>query len=350
MNKKEFSRIAVIGAGSWGTALGNLLAESGKKVDLWVREKEVFEEIKRQRVNRTFLPDVKLSSVLNPVTSLKEALFEKDLVVLAIPSHVFREVITGLRPYLHSDACLMAATKGIENESLMLMSEVTEEVLGRKSLTGLACLAGPSFASEVSRKLPTAVTIASHDIAYAEKLQKVFNRDFFRVYVSDDLLGAQLGGAMKNVIAIAAGVCDGLGFGHNARAALITRGLAEITRLGVSIGCNAHTFAGLAGLGDLVLTCTSGLSRNRTVGYRIGKGENLEEITEGMKMVAEGVRTTRSAYQLGRRNEVVMPITHEMYRILYEEKNPKEAGRDLMMRDLKVEMENRDFGTCSGNA
>ncbi len=339
MNAKGFSRIAVIGAGSWGTALGNLLAENEEKVDLWVREVEVFQEIKTQGVNKTFLPDVKLSSALNPVTSLKEALFEKELVVLAVPSHVFREVISDLRPYLHSEICLMAATKGIENESLMLMSEVTEDVLGAEFKPEFGSLSGPSFASEVSRKLPAAVTIASHDLVYAERLQRVFNRDFFRVYVSDDLLGVQLGGAMKNVIAIAAGICDGLGFGYNARAALITRGLAEITRLGVSIGCNAHTFAGLAGLGDLVLTCTSGLSRNRTVGYRIGKGENLEEITGGMKMIAEGVRTTKSAYQLGIRKEVAMPITTEMYRILYEKKKPKEAVRDLMMRDLKVELE-----------
>ena len=340
MNGKGFSRIAIIGAGSWGTALGNLLAENGKEVDLWVREEEVFQQIREQGVNRVFLPDVKLSPFLKPVSSFEEALFKKELVVLAIPSHVFREVITGIRPYLPPDISLMAATKGIENESLMLMSQVTEDVLDTKCIPEFGCLAGPSFASEVSRKLPAAITIAGRDMAYAEKLQKVFNRDFFRVYVSDDILGVQLGGAMKNVIAIAAGVCDGLGFGHNARAALITRGLAEITRLGVSIGCNAHTFAGLAGLGDLVLTCTSDLSRNRTVGYRIGKGESLEEITVGMRMVAEGVKTTKSAYQLGRRNEVVMPITNEMYRILYEEKKPKEAVRDLMMRDLKVELEN----------
>ena len=339
MNTKVFSRIAVIGAGSWGTALGNLLAENSKKVDLWVREAEVFQEIKTQGVNKTFLPDVKLSPSLNPVTSLKEALFDKELVVLAVPSHVYREVITDLRPYLHSGLCLMAATKGIENESLMLMSQVTEDVLGAEFKPEFGSLSGPSFAGEVSRRLPAAVTIAGHDLVYAERLQRVFNRDFFRVYVSDDLFGVQLGGAMKNVIAIAAGICDGLGFGYNARAALITRGLAEITRLGVSIGCNAHTFAGLAGLGDLVLTCTSGLSRNRTVGYRIGKGEDLEEITGGMKMVAEGVRTTKSAYQLGRRRKVVMPITSEMYRILYEKKKPKEAVRDLMMRDLKVELE-----------
>ena len=298
MNRDKFSRIAVIGAGSWGTALGNLLADNGREVDLWVREKEVFQQISGQRINRSFLPNLKLSPTLKPVTSFKEALFEKELVVLAIPSHVFREVLIGMRPYLHSRISLMAATKGIENESLMLMSQVTEDVLDKKWSLKFGSLAGPSFADEVSRKQPTAVTIGCGDMAYAEKLQKVFNRNFFRVYVSDDLFGVQLGGAMKNVIAIAAGVCDGLGFGYNARAALITRGLAEITRLGVSAGSNAHTFAGLAGIGDLVLTCTSDLSRNRTVGFRIGKGETLEEITGGMEMVAEGVRTTKSAYQL----------------------------------------------------
>ncbi len=338
MNKEKFSRIAVIGAGSWGTALGNLLADNGKKVDLWVREKEVFQQINEQGINRTFLPDVKLSPSLKPVASFEEALFEKELAVLAIPSHVFRKVLTDLKPYLPSRISLMAATKGIENESLMLMSQVAEDVLGKRSLE-FGCLAGPSFASEVSRKLPTAVSIACRNMDDAEKLQKAFNRDFFRVYASDDLLGVQLGGAMKNVIAIAAGVCDGLGFGYNARAALITRGLAEITRLGVSAGSNAHTFSGLAGLGDLVLTCTSDLSRNRTVGFRIGKGEILEDITGGMKMVAEGVRTTKSAYQLGKRKGVVMPITNEMYRILYEGKRPGDAARELMLRDLKVELE-----------
>lgn len=338
MNKDIFSRIAVIGAGSWGTALGNLLADNGKKVDIWVREKQVFQQIKEQRINKVFLPDVKLSPSLKPVTSFEEALFEKELAVLAIPSHVFRKVLTGLKPYLPSRIFLMAATKGIENESLMLMSQVAEDVLGNRSLE-FGCLAGPSFASEVSRKLPTAVSIACRDMAQTEKLQKVFNRDFFRVYASDDLFGVQLGGAMKNVIAIAAGVCDGLGFGYNARAALITRGLAEITRLGVSAGCNALTFSGLSGLGDLVLTCTSDLSRNRTVGFRIGKSETLEDITGGMKMVAEGVRTTKSAYQLGKRKGVVMPITNEMYRILYEGKRPEDAARELMMRDLKVELE-----------
>lgn len=340
MNRSTFSRIAVIGAGSWGTALGNLLAERGNKVDLWVREEEVVRQIQKEKINRTFLPDVKLCDALNPVTSFEEAVLEKELLVLVIPSHVFREVVTGLKPYLHSEVCLLAATKGIENESLMLMSQVTQDVLGTKNMPAFGCLSGPSFASEVSKKLPAAVTVASTDITYAEKLQKLFNRDFFRVYVSNDLSGVQLGGAMKNVIAIAAGICDGLGFGHNARAALVTRGLAEITRLGVSMGCNAHTFAGLAGLGDLVLTCNSGLSRNRTVGYRMGKGESLKEIIKGMKMVAEGVKTTKSAYELGKRKKVAMPITDEMYSILFEEKKPKEAVRDLMMRDLKVELEN----------
>ncbi len=340
MKKNTGRKTAVIGAGSWGTALANLLADKGNEVDLWVREEDVFSQIEKEGMNRTFLPNVALSERLHPVRSFEEALFEKELVVLAMPSHVFREVVIGLKPHLHSGMSFIAATKGIENDSLMLMSQIMEDLLEGSVKGQFGCLAGPSFATEVARKLPAAVTIAHGNRAAAEKMQWIFNREFFRVYISDDVIGVQLGGALKNVIAIAAGVCDGLGFGYNARAALITRGLAEITRLGVALGCNPHTFAGLAGLGDLVLTCTSDLSRNRTVGYRIGKGEKVAEITAGMTMVAEGVRTTKSAYLLGERENVVMPVTTEMYRILYEGKKPEEAVKDLMMRDLRGELEN----------
>lgn len=335
----EITEIGVIGAGSWGTALANIVAEKGYKIHLWVREEEVYHQIKEERVNRLFLPGTKLVPQLIPVRTYEEACRKKELVVVVVPSHVFREVITGIKPYLALDAPLVVATKGIENGTLMTMSEVTRDVLPAVDADRFACLAGPSFAKEVSMKYPTAVTIACRDLSHGERLQRVFYTESFRVYVSEDVIGSELGGALKNVIAIGAGVSDGLGFGHNARAALITRGLAEITRLAVAMGANPHTLAGLAGMGDLVLTCTGDLSRNRTVGLNIGKGRSLEEITQGMKMVAEGIKTARSAHQLGKKLGVEMPITNQVYHILYEGKDPRKAVRDLMTRELKAELE-----------
>ncbi|MBW1997067.1 MAG: NAD(P)-dependent glycerol-3-phosphate dehydrogenase [Deltaproteobacteria bacterium] len=331
-------RIAVIGAGSWGTTLGNMLAKKGHRVDLWVREEEVYEQIKEERTNRTFLPGMKLTARLNPVTSFEEALRDKDIVLLVVPSHVFRGVLESVRPYISGDMSLVSATKGIENESLQTMSEVAEGVLGEIG-ERFACLAGPSFAREVFLKRPTAVTIASPNQGLAERLQGVFSTEHFRVYRSQDLIGVQLCGAIKNVIAIAAGASDGLNFGNNARAALISRGLAEITRLGVTMGANPMTFAGLAGMGDLVLTCTGDLSRNRTVGLKIGEGLELGEITGTMTMVAEGIRTTKSVYELARKMNVDMPICTQVYEILYKGKDPREAVRDLMGRALKSELE-----------
>ncbi|MBW1779193.1 MAG: NAD(P)-dependent glycerol-3-phosphate dehydrogenase [Deltaproteobacteria bacterium] len=339
MRGPDISRIAVIGAGSWGTALANLLAEKGVDVDLWIREEEVFRQIKDEGTNQVFLPGFQLSPRLRPVISFEEALAGKDLALLAVPSHVFREVLVSVRPFLGADISVMIATKGIENDTLMIMSQVAEAVLDERHLTRFACLTGPSFAKEVAREYPTAVTIACRDLGHAKRLQQLFSTDFFRVYIGEDLTGAQLGGALKNVIAIAAGASDGLKFGENARAALITRGLAEMTRLGVAMGSNPHTFAGLAGLGDLVLTCTGDLSRNRTVGLKVGMGLKLEEITQSMRMVAEGVKTARSAHALAEKMGVGMPITREVYRILYERKDPKDAVRELMSRDLKAEKE-----------
>jgi len=337
--KAEISKIAVIGAGSWGTTLANLLAEKGNRVDLWVREEEVLSQIKNERINRIFLPDAELDERLNPVGSFEEALFEKELVLLVIPSHVFRDVLTKIKPHLQPGMSLMTATKGIENQTLMIMSEVAESVLKGEYMERFACLAGPSFAKEVSKRHPTAVTIVCRHPNHAEMLQGLFYTRYFRVYVSEDLIGGQLAGALKNVIAIAAGAADGLQAGSNARAALITRGLAEISRLGVAMGANPMTFAGLAGMGDLVLTCTGDLSRNRTVGLKIGKGMSLEEIIGSMKMVAEGVKTARSAYELGKKMRVEMPITNQVYHILYDGKDPEEAVRDLMTRELKSELD-----------
>lgn len=339
MESEALSKIGVIGAGSWGTALANLLAEKGMDVTLWVREEEVYDQIRRERVNGLFLPGVRLSNLLRPARSFAEALSGNQLALIVVPSHVFREVLEGLRPYLREDVHVMAATKGIENDTCMTMSQIAETVLPKSSMRTYACLSGPSFAKEVSAGYPTAVTIACNDIRHAERLQQMFSTPFFRVYVSEDIIGLELGGALKNVIAIAAGAADGLNFGHNARAALITRGLAEITRLGVAMGANPHTFAGLAGIGDLVLTCTGDLSRNRTVGLKIGKGMKLREITGGMKMVAEGIKTTRSAYELSKKLGVDMPITREIYHVLYNSKDPRDAVKDLMTREPKVELE-----------
>jgi glycerol-3-phosphate dehydrogenase (NAD(P)+) len=335
----EISKIAVIGAGSWGTALGNMLSRKGYDVDLWVREEAVYRQIERERVNNEFLPRVALSPALRPVKSFKEAVEGKELILLVIPSHVFREVLTALRPYLDKGMTLMAATKGIENDTLMVMSQVAETILPEAYHHSFACIGGPSFAREVSVRAPTAVTIACKDSDRGTKLQRVFHTDFFRVYTTEDMMGVQLGGALKNVIAIAAGAADGFHFGHNARAALITRALAEMTRLGVAMGANPHTFAGLAGMGDLVLTCTGDLSRNRTVGLKIARGMTREEIVKGMNMVAEGIRTARSAYELSEREGVDMPITTQVYQILYENKDPMQAVSDLMSRELKSELE-----------
>jgi glycerol-3-phosphate dehydrogenase (NAD(P)+) len=335
----EIRKIGVIGAGSWGTALANLLASKGKGVDLWVREKEVYELITVEHENGLFLPGIALSDNLRPVRSFEEALYEKELVLVVVPSHVFRDVLGSMRPYLQKGVPLIAGTKGIENTTGMMMSQVAASILSETFMMTYGCLSGPSFAKEVSSGYPTAVTIACQDMKQAERMQRLFSTSFFRVYITEDLIGTQLGGALKNVIAIAAGVSDGLNFGHNARAALITRGLAEITRLGVAMGANPHTFAGLAGMGDLVLTCTGDLSRNRTVGLKIGKGVSLNEITDGMKMVAEGIKTARSAYELSRKIGVELPIITQVYEVLYRKKDPREAVKELMGRELKVEPE-----------
>ena len=334
----EIKKIAVIGAGSWGTALANHLADKGLAVDLWVREPEVYQQIKQERENKVFLPNVILSSNLNPVQSFSQALAGKELVVMVVPSHVFREILQQIKPYVAPGVPILSATKGIENETLLTMQQVLAAVLDKTHAKQYACLAGPSFAKEVSLKLPTAVTIACQDPEEAAQLQRLFFTEFFRVYTSQDIIGIELCGAIKNVIALGAGIADGLGSGHNARAALITRGLAEITRLGMALGANPQTFAGLAGMGDLVLTCTSDLSRNRTVGMQIGKGKFLPEITRDMKMVAEGVKTTQSAYDLAKKIGVDMPISAQVYAILYKGKDPKQAVKELMTRELKVEI------------
>jgi glycerol-3-phosphate dehydrogenase (NAD(P)+) len=338
MEKK--GSVGIIGAGSWGTALAALLDTNGHQVHLWAYEEEVALQIERDRENKTFLPGCTLAKTILPTRSLKSVIAQKDLLVLAIPSHFFRQVITGIVPLLPlaKKECLwISATKGIENDSLLTMSALLRDLLGADHYPFIGCLSGPTFAREVARELPSAVTLASKEDQTAEKAQRFFSNPFFRVYTNRDMLGVELGGALKNVIALAAGISDGLGFGHNTRAALITRGLAELCRLGEKMGAQRSTFFGLAGIGDLVLTCTGDLSRNRTVGLRLGKGEKLSSILSSMSMVAEGVKTTRAAYQLAHREQIEMPIVAQVYGILYEDSNPRAAVKDLMTRDLKAE-------------
>ncbi len=331
--------IGVIGAGSWGTTLANLLAVKGYKIDLWVFEPELAEIIERERENTYFLPCFKLSENIYPSNSLEKVVTGKELLVMVVPSQVYRSVASQMIPFFKDEVVVVSASKGIENDTLLTMTGIWQELLsGVKKKVEIATLGGPSFAKEVVRGIPTAVTVASTFPSLARKLQKIFSTRFFRVYTSTDKIGVELGGALKNVIAIAAGITDGLGFGHNTRAALITRGLAEMIRLGVKMGAQPLTFAGLSGIGDLLLTCTGDLSRNRTVGLKLGQGKTLSEILENMKMVAEGVATTKSVYNLAKKMEVDMPIATSVYRILFEGKKPMEALRELMERELKAEL------------
>ncbi|MCK5255948.1 MAG: NAD(P)H-dependent glycerol-3-phosphate dehydrogenase [Deltaproteobacteria bacterium] len=330
-------QIGVIGAGSWGTTLANLLAKKGFSIALWVYEDDLIQPIATKRENPLYLPGIKLSEKIIPTGSLKEVCQHKDLLVNVTPSQIVRQMMQNIHSYLSSQVKLVSATKGIENNTLLTMSGVFKEVLPIKDGEQLAVLSGPSFALEVSKETPTAVTIASKNQELAKHLQKVFSTPYFRAYTNSDVLGVELGGALKNVIAIAAGISDGLGFGYNTRAALITRGLAEMSRLALKMGANALTLSGLAGLGDLILTCTGELSRNRSVGIKLGKGMELTNILRDMRMVAEGIKTTKAAYDLSKKMEVSMPITEQVYYILYQNKNPKEAVTELLTRDLKVE-------------
>jgi len=335
-------KIGVVGGGSWGTTIANHLALKGMDVDLWVKEEDVYRQIKEKRINESFLPGIELSKAIRPVRSFKEITREKDFLFLVVPSNFFRNVLTELSPFLSPSVPLLVATKGIENETLMTMSQVITSVLPGDRDDTLACISGPSFAREVCQKHPTAVTLASGNKELAVYLQRLFSTDYFRVYTSQDVMGVELGGALKNVIAIAAGISDGLGFGVNARAALLTRGLAEITRLGVSMGAKPLTFAGLAGIGDLILTCTGDLSRNRMVGLRIAEGVPVKEIVSHMNMVAEGIKTSLSAYNLAKKMGIEMPIITEVYNIIYKGKDPRKAVKDLMTRELKVEAKEQE--------
>jgi glycerol-3-phosphate dehydrogenase (NAD(P)+) len=327
----------VIGAGAWGTALAGVLAESGKDVQLWSFEPDVVKEIQEGHENRTYLPGAPLPPSLRATSDLRQAVADAEFVISVTPSQFVRSVMSGAVGSLRPDAVVVSASKGIETSTLKRMDEVLVETLGADLADRFAVLSGPSFAAETARGEPTAVVAASRSSEVAERVQTLFQTRSFRVYTNSDVIGVELGGALKNVIALAAGVTAGLGFGHNTLAALITRALAEMTRLGVALGAQPSTFAGLAGMGDLVLTCTGELSRNRTVGYRLGKGETLEAILGKMHAVAEGVKTAQAVHALAEREGVEMPICEEVYQMLVANKRPGDAVRSLMSRDPKPE-------------
>lgn len=331
--------IGIIGAGSWGTALALLLAGNGHHITIWAYEGEVCEHIRIHRENHIYLPGFTIPAFVTPTESYAEASRNKQLLVSAVPSHLVRAVIANCVPHLDPQTTIVSVSKGIENETLQTSSGIFDDILPTRLMVRTAYLSGPSFAREVARQLPTAVVVAAQDQEIARSVQHAFAAPYFRVYASNDILGVELGGALKNVIAIAAGCSDGLGFGHNTRAALITRGLAEISRLGVELGAEPFTFSGLSGLGDLVLTCTGAMSRNRTVGVKLGEGMALEEITKSTQMIAEGIRTTRSAHALAHHHGVEMPIVEQVYHILYHHKDPRQAVSDLMGRTLRSELD-----------
>jgi len=329
--------VGVIGAGSWGTTLADMLAKKGHEVTLWAYEKELVREMQERRENSIYLQGITLADNLCFTDSLQDAVSAKELLLFVVPSQVLRGVLAATIPYISAGARIVSASKGIEIDSLKLVSQVYEELLPPDGYRRFAVLSGPSFAREVALEMPTAVVAAAADPMVAKDVQDAFTCRYFRVYTNSDVIGVELGGAVKNVIAIAAGISDGLGFGANTRAALITRGLAEISRLGIALGAHGETFAGLAGMGDLVLTCTGDLSRNRTVGIQLGQGRTLAAILAEMHMVAEGVKTTASTCLLARKLGVEMPIAFEVNEILYNDRPARDAVIELMSRNVRAE-------------
>ena len=333
--------VGVIGAGAWGTAIAHMLASKGLKVNLWVFEEDLCETIRRTGENNIYLPGSTLHEGVRASSSVAEVAGACRLLVMVVPSHVYRGVAVRMLAHLRDDAIIVNATKGIENDTLLTMSGIWKELLPKPSGISVLCLSGPSFAREVMRSSPTAVTLAGPDMEITGQVQKVLSAPRFRIYTSLDVIGVEVAGASKNVLAIAAGACDGLDFGYNARAALITRGLAETSRLGVKMGAHPLTFSGLAGIGDLLLTCTGDLSRNRTVGMKLGQGGKLSQILGEMRQVAEGVVTAKSIHMLAKKMKVEMPICEQVYRVLYEEKDPRLVVSEFLDRDLKHEI---DYG------
>lgn len=331
------TNIAIIGAGSWGTALALVAARAGHAVKLWAHSREVLEALRQRRENTVYLPGFPLPENIEPVAEFSAALHEAELVVTVVPSHVCREVYAQLAPHAQPQMIFANAAKGLETETQQRMEEVVSEVLRSRFTPRYVMLSGPSFAQEVARDEPSAIVAASREKAAATLVQTAFATPRFRVYTNDDVIGVELGGALKNVMAIATGAVNGLGLGYNSAAALVTRGLVEMTRLAVAMGGRPETLAGLAGLGDLVLTCFGQLSRNRRVGFELGRGRALAEILAEMREVAEGVKTAKAAYALAQRLRVEMPITTGVYQMLYEGKTPRELELELMERPLKAE-------------
>lgn len=341
MKIPKIDRTAIIGAGSWGTALAKLLGDKGEMVYLWGHDPDHVSVLKKEKENKKYLPGVRLPETVHPIASLSDTVKDVQCVVMVVPSHGYRSVFEQIVPFLQENTLIVSAVKGIENITLQTMTQVMQDSLHQQNCSRkvfLGVLSGPSFAAEVAVEQPTAVTVAFDSKEAACSVQELFSTNFFRTYTSNDIIGLEISASMKNVVAIAAGIGDGLGFGLNTRAALITRGLAEITRLGVCLGAHPLTFSGLGGLGDLVLTCTGSLSRNRTVGLKLGEGKTLEQALAEMTMVAEGVKTTRSCYNLARKNNVEMPILDQTYQVLYENKDCRKAVQELFQRSLKEEV------------
>ena len=320
--------VGVIGGGNWGTALAHLMAEKGYQIDLWVFEEDVCQAIRKKRENSVYLPGIQLPREINATCSLEEVAKKNEVIFLVSPSHIIRKVVKNLMPFLKSNCLLINAAKGIENDSLLTISEVLKQIL--PPTLRLATISGPTFAEEIARRVPSAIVSASEAIEDAERVKQILSTSFLKVFTSSDVLGVELGGALKNVIAISAGIADGLKLGYNTRAALITRGLIEMKRIGTSLGARPETFSGLTGMGDLLLTCTGNLSRNRTVGIQLGQGKKLSEITNQMNMVAEGIKTVKSARALVKKLGVKASVIEETYLILHEGKSPQDALRDLL--------------------
>jgi glycerol-3-phosphate dehydrogenase (NAD(P)+) len=332
-------RAAVIGGGSWGTALATVLANNGHEVTVWCFEEECARAINEKHENTPYLPGLELPAAMKGATDLGDALRGSEFVVAVNPSHVTRPVMAKAVPHLPRTTPIVCATKGIENETLLTMNEVLEEVLPHEMHPYLCFLSGPSFAKETILKMPTAVVVAATWERVARQVQRTFSNDYFRCYTSNDVVGVELGGSLKNVCAIAAGIADGMGFGNNTRALIMTRGLGELQRLAMKKGANMVTLQGLAGMGDLVLTCTGELSRNRSVGLALGQGRKIAEVLAGMNQVAEGVKTAKAVHDLAHKLQLDLPIHETIYRILYEGLDPKAALAMLAARELKSEFQ-----------
>ncbi|HJV16690.1 MAG TPA: NAD(P)H-dependent glycerol-3-phosphate dehydrogenase [Bacillales bacterium] len=335
----KFEKVAVIGAGSWGTALAMVLADNGHEVKLWSHNEFQVEEINQFHTNKKYLPEIILPELIVGYASLLDALVGVDKIILAVPTKAIREVLGKIRAVQKTPLTIVNVSKGIEPDTLLRISEVINQEMPKNLLNDIVVLSGPSHAEEVSLRHPTTVAVTSDNMVAAEKIQDLFINQSFRVYTNPDVIGVEIGGALKNIIALAAGITDGLGYGDNAKAALITRGLAEIARLGTKMGANPLTFSGLTGIGDLIVTCTSIHSRNWRAGNMLGKGHTLDEVLSSMGMVVEGVRTTKAAFQLADKCEVSMPITSALYHVLFSGVNPKDAVDRLMARGKTNEID-----------